>query len=224
MLTEAAPRQSFQDDMESLLYVVLYSALLYQPHNLSQAALSIMLREMFDDTPTGPNNTFVRGGGKIRNAISRAYTGNIKFGSTALQQWLETVMDLHQPPKLQGRENQSSWCDAQQLDMFWSTFLAQWVLPTDNRVVHDLHIATGHQHSPPARVVTEDSSLLVVPSTLGQPVAMVLEPPRRRSARLLEKERAGQTEDATAVGTTTANASGPRRGPMRRAKQKTIRN
>ena len=45
---DAPPKHTFKDDMESLLYIVLYCALLYQPHGLTQEELTDIVSEVFD--------------------------------------------------------------------------------------------------------------------------------------------------------------------------------
>lgn len=64
---------TLQDDLESLLYVVLYCALLYLSHNLSKSELARTIRVLFEDAEL-IDGRLVGGIGKLDSAVSRTHT------------------------------------------------------------------------------------------------------------------------------------------------------
>ncbi|KAI0935419.1 hypothetical protein AcV7_003854 [Taiwanofungus camphoratus] len=92
---------TLQDDMESILYVVLYCALRWGPHNVKRKTLFNTLRHLFDEAWEDDDGTS-GGSGKLLNKFTRRYTKAFTFHSVPLQYWLDTVMNLNSP--LPGRE------------------------------------------------------------------------------------------------------------------------
>ncbi|EIW59068.1 uncharacterized protein TRAVEDRAFT_46378 [Trametes versicolor FP-101664 SS1] len=129
-------KHTFKDDMEALLYVVFYCALLYTPHDVRKDKLHISVHAFFRSHARLGDVTF-GGGWKMDNAHSRLFTGNIQFQSAALQEWIATVADFHSPPPSLEEKYKDAW-DAAHLDAFWSEFLQTRVLENDDRVVHKL--------------------------------------------------------------------------------------
>ena len=128
-------RATFPDEMESLLYVVLYCALLWQPHNLRRERLTNIVRNMFDSYEEVDGVRF-GGSGKVANSLERMLTGPVRYDDAGLQEWLDTVMDLRWPPRLRaGYEDK--WSDTEQLKIFWSNFLKTHELTADNRYEHE---------------------------------------------------------------------------------------
>ena len=94
-------RQTIEDDLESLLYVVLYCSLLWLPHDIPDDELADIIAEVFQyffDTPSGGYG----GRGKSVNAIARRYTARVKFGPD-LKFWLDNMMELRFPQPLHWR-------------------------------------------------------------------------------------------------------------------------
>ena len=83
-----------KDDMESLLYVILYCALLWLPHSLSIDDLSLIVSRIFEFSTT-LNGTKVGGDGKMANAFTRRYTRSVVFKNCAIKKWLDAAMDFH---------------------------------------------------------------------------------------------------------------------------------
>ncbi|KAI0350366.1 hypothetical protein OH77DRAFT_1431105 [Trametes cingulata] len=132
-------KHTFQDDMEAMLYVVLYCALLYLAHDAPMPDLTTIIRRVFRDR-TEYDDVICGGEGKLANAILRKYTGRVKFGSAALQEWLDTVMNFHSPPAALKDKYKGMW-DPDRLDSFWSAFLEKSKLERDDRVVHTLSMS-----------------------------------------------------------------------------------
>lgn len=147
--------QTIEDDMESLLYVVLYCSFLWLPHGLSTEQLATTFREFFEWSDLWVNDTILVGGeGKVKNALYRSYTKAAGFGQD-LKEWLDAVMELRWPDGLlevlevlEERsdgvvEETEKWTNPNHLDTFWAEFLQTHNLPNDDRVVHDHPHATG---------------------------------------------------------------------------------
>ncbi|KAI0662101.1 hypothetical protein C8Q70DRAFT_910234, partial [Cubamyces menziesii] len=80
-----------QDDMESLLYVMLYCALRWLGHSMDPEQLLILLTEMFDYSSRYSRK--IQGGDhKVMNAIQRKYTKDVQFTNRALHKWLNKLM------------------------------------------------------------------------------------------------------------------------------------
>ncbi|RDX42650.1 hypothetical protein OH76DRAFT_1488529 [Lentinus brumalis] len=98
MLDRSAPtrRQTLEDDLESLFYVVLYCAFLWLPHNLSESDLAETMTAVFDFRDSIEGEIY-GGKGKVMNRYMRVYTRHVAFGP-ALKQWIDGIMDLLRPP------------------------------------------------------------------------------------------------------------------------------
>ena len=129
----AFARHTLADDMESLLYVVLYAALRWLPHDYPDYALSDLLQHFFEA------RTDVRGiphGGtyKLGNAEYRGTTREIDFKDTSFQEWLNTVLDYHCPPEPLKEAYAGRWSDPSHLDRYWAEFLRTHELARNDRL------------------------------------------------------------------------------------------
>ncbi|TFK89719.1 hypothetical protein K466DRAFT_597544 [Polyporus arcularius HHB13444] len=160
MLVHTGPKtqQTLRDDMESLLYVVLYCSLLWLPHSLSKESLADIIYAMFE-AHTTYGDIQAGGDGKIINAHHRSYTDRIKF-APALNEWLNTVMDYNLPREIEDEDEDEDeaevsvnvaneeqwvdrWADPTHLETFWAEFLRTHTLPSDDRLIHDHPHALG---------------------------------------------------------------------------------
>ncbi|KAI0366917.1 hypothetical protein BV20DRAFT_1055249 [Pilatotrama ljubarskyi] len=127
----------FQDDMESLFYVVLYCSLRHLPNSLSADELGSFMHEFFDQSAFCFGA--LRGGtGKGANAGSRFWTRRVSFKNTDLQTWLDTVMDYNGPPLERKKELKEYWSNPDFLDAFWGAFLREHSLPCGDRADNPL--------------------------------------------------------------------------------------
>ncbi len=139
-------RQTIEDDMESLLYVVLYCALLWLPHNVSDRELSETYTRFFEFS-TVHRGVAVGGDAKASNAYNRRYTRDIVFDCSAMKAWLDTIMDYCSPRR--GAEK-GKWTP-DHVDAFWSHFLNTQALDRHGRVAHRL------ERNQPQETVSSDS-------------------------------------------------------------------
>ncbi|KAI9062463.1 hypothetical protein FKP32DRAFT_1677401 [Trametes sanguinea] len=136
---ESEDSHTFQDDLEALLYVVLYCGLLYLPHSLTESTLAELYVAFFEKASSLMGNTY-GGDGKKMNAQGRLFTRSIDFGDPAFAEWLNTVMDYHSPPP-ELRETYAGYWNGDRLEEFWSRFLETHELERSNRTVHHLSMA-----------------------------------------------------------------------------------
>ena len=136
-------KQTIQDDIESLLYVVLYCALLWLPHTLPQAQLKETIWEIFERaTWSSFDKAFIGGEGKFANAVTRAFTKKANF-PPALHEWLDTVMDHHVPVDFSDPSRDTTPWSTDQLEAFWADLLQRHTLPSNDRNSHDHPFARG---------------------------------------------------------------------------------
>ncbi|KAI0929789.1 hypothetical protein AcW1_008641 [Taiwanofungus camphoratus] len=125
--------------MESILYVVLYCAIQWGPHDASAETVSNTLRLVFDEA--WKQNTITLGElGKRANKICRMFTNFFKFESDPLRIWLDTVMNLNSP--LPGQENdyfRDKWEDPSHLNTFWTKLLQTSTLDKSDRKERELY-------------------------------------------------------------------------------------
>ncbi|KAI1788469.1 hypothetical protein LXA43DRAFT_894557 [Ganoderma leucocontextum] len=141
MMSEAEGQNgkaTFQDEMESLLYVVLYSALLWQQHSASQKQLTNIITEMFNRFREFEDGIRDGGDGKLVNSVERVYTRSVRFKNPDLSEWLKTVMDFHSPPPHLKAEYKDKWSHPEQLDAYWLNFLQTHTLDRENRADNKL--------------------------------------------------------------------------------------
>ncbi|OBZ71870.1 hypothetical protein A0H81_08087 [Grifola frondosa] len=151
---EFTQQHHIQDDMESLLYVVLYCSLRWLPHNKQESALVRLLHVLFDRYDEIDEKGNTRGGdAKLQNSTSRKFTKKVRFTSKPLQKWFDKVMDLQHPTSMWLPENEyaPSWTDPRILADYWSRFLHTYTLDCHDRVSRILsHAPRDTQVSPHA--------------------------------------------------------------------------
>ena len=211
-------KHTLQDDMESLLYVVLYCALLYLPHNLSKVLLAQTIKEMFEASKFS-DGYFIGGDGKLDNAVSRRYTKSMEFNAP-LKEWLDAVMDFCNPQRRWKTPADDIWAHPHMLDKFWGEFLEKHSLETNDQQPHDHPYVTDKYDIPPEAGRGQSSEDICMGKRPleddGADDAPLFKRPRRAapvSAPSREVRRSnrirGQQERSPAPRVTRSNARGP---------------
>ena len=166
MLEQSGPtrRHTIEDDMESLLYVVLYCAFLWLPHGLSEEQLATTMSMFFEFRDVVLGETY-GGIGKASNAVIRTYTRSVDFGAS-LREWVDSMMDLRwktvdplstgyavqpidkgsDPESATNLTPKRTWT-LERVDEYWSTFLQTHALPSNDRVTHNHPRSTGDYYA-----------------------------------------------------------------------------
>ncbi|KZT03375.1 uncharacterized protein LAESUDRAFT_761954 [Laetiporus sulphureus 93-53] len=87
-----------EDDLESLLYTVLFCAVLWLANNGTERQLEMFFANVFDKYRAPYGEHVLGGSAKMMNKWNRRHTKGFVFRSKPLQVWLDEVMDLNSPP------------------------------------------------------------------------------------------------------------------------------
>ncbi|KAL7279782.1 hypothetical protein ACG7TL_006189 [Trametes sanguinea] len=150
---EAEEAHTFQDDMESLFYVVLYCSLVHLPHNVEDPEDLRTFIDHFFDSSTSICGRLEGGDAKGANAVVRSWTKRIKWKNADLQDWLNTVMDYHSPPVHLRAAWHDRWSNPDYLSSFWRSFLEERPLPKDDRVENEIALPGPSLISPETSLV-----------------------------------------------------------------------
>ncbi|RDX49869.1 hypothetical protein OH76DRAFT_1438155 [Lentinus brumalis] len=195
-------KPSVKDDMESLLYVVLYCALHWLPHNYSKDKLTDLITAFFEHKERYDPG-IMGGRGKIINAENRYFTRGVVFGSPAIKEWLDTVMDYMSPRAHQKETFKDKW-NLEQMDAFWTEFLQTHKLEGADRVSHDLTKRTLPLEAPTSESYSSSSSASPSPVPQTRPV---------RTSRRLSSKRPQQTSPTTSDSKRARNTRSARSQP-----------
>lgn len=151
---------SIQDDMESMLYVILYCGLKWLPHNLHGNFFPSM-NQFFAQESSRHNGKLSGGTFKAANQHSRHYTSRITFTCQAFQEWLTTVMNYNSPMRADIEEFEGKWDGPNHLYEFWDRFLQRHTdLPSNDRIDHyaRIHPPRDDLAIPPSPTIPSSSS------------------------------------------------------------------
>ncbi|KAH9915713.1 hypothetical protein B0H21DRAFT_713571 [Amylocystis lapponica] len=114
-----------QDDMESMLWVVLYCGFLWLPVQvLGASTLDDTVYDLFESSHYNATKNVSTGGhAKLLNSLTRRYTRGFKFKCVPFQEFCETMMDYHCPRDHVKVELDGQWEDPRYFEKFWSDFL-----------------------------------------------------------------------------------------------------
>lgn len=151
--------RSMKDDLESLLYVVLYCALRWLPVD-SSISLDWWLTQFFSISSTGSATE------KLLNATTRNYTEQLKSAtgqSQAVLDWLNAAMDLHYKPMKSDTGELAyaanpAWNNGEALKAMWEVILAK-DLPDNDR-----------QENPIPDIVLQETHSLHATYTINTPM------------------------------------------------------
>ncbi|KAI0643111.1 hypothetical protein C8Q79DRAFT_207559 [Trametes meyenii] len=161
---QANGRHTILDDMDSLVHVITYCALLFLPHKLNPEGLAgSVISACFQHSVE--NHPGARHGGseKLGNILSRYLLTKAGFQSELLVEWLNSVLDLEMPAFGQFDKFGDKFTP-DEFDNYWTTFLRTHSLPNNDRVVNRLSRLYEYDHIVP----TSDSTMPSTVSSLGK--------------------------------------------------------
>ena len=178
---------NIKDDLESIIYIVLFCTLLWLPVESPVRYLDWWLTEFFS-TPIGTNTGAPA---KFLNAISRYHTEDLtSVTSQAVLDWLNSVMDLHFhscPIGVRGIVGPNpAWDDGKDLEAMWMEMLGK-ALPDDDRCDNPIpSVVLREQHSLHATNTAETTSVTLfdshnIPLLQPSPATMETPAPAKRS-------------------------------------------
>ena len=231
LLTELDPTHTLQDDMESLVYVVLYTALHHLPHNLNPDQLAQFIKDFFDASYQW-GSQLLGGGAKQANIADRHMTKRVKFEDANFQRWLDTVLDMHMSmdEAVRDEEVTDMWTDTRHLDSFWRQFLVDVPLDSANRVDNELpersipskvptFTPVVSRHSAPKRAAE-------VSTTASNPRAQPIPSSKRRRVEPvapLERRRSGRLGAKTVTQSSNAADVPPQRSNVAHNSRRSLR-
>lgn len=164
---------SLKDDLESLIYIILFASLRWLPLE-PQQRLSWWLTTYFG--APNPNGTGGGADAKYMNALYRKYTSSLRSTEGPhILQWLNAAMDLH----YKGGAPNSAWDDGKALADMWKDFLTT-DLPLTDRRVNWAYILRFSQEGPLEATYTFTTSFAKRQYDSSQPSPSV---PAKRSQR-----------------------------------------
>ncbi|KAI0323493.1 hypothetical protein GY45DRAFT_238023 [Cubamyces sp. BRFM 1775] len=142
---------SIQDDMEALLYVMLYCSLRWLDHTIDTESQGLpwILEGLFDHASWSGREPHGNDG-KVANSTERRYTRFVRFKSPALHEWLNKLMDFHHPREEECKSGTgflspepqlsttAQWLNPKALEELWTHFLEDKKLESDDRVARTL--------------------------------------------------------------------------------------
>ena len=125
-------QHSFQDDMESFFYVILYAGVRWLAHNHVED-LGELMTDYFNEYRISCGKA--KGGPrKSQNIIDVTFVGEFEWNSTGFAKWISSVLDLQKTAVLDRSD-----CDPAKLFAIWEVIDAK-DLPNDDRQVHLLSL------------------------------------------------------------------------------------
>ncbi|KAI0770200.1 hypothetical protein C8Q74DRAFT_1422593 [Fomes fomentarius] len=150
-------KHTFLDDMESLIYVVLYCGFLWLPHRLSREKLTTIMQQVFDDRLMDDNDLPYTGGiGKWDIRCYRHYPDAAGF-DPAFKEWIDSMTEIYWPLADTSKRGPIDWTilgvpisqswTAENVESFWTKFLNTHTLPRNDRVIHNNPRSTGDYYA-----------------------------------------------------------------------------
>lgn len=127
---------TFQEDMESLLWVVLYCSMRWGVHNVGPNDVPGHLQVIFDSFTEDTKGQAQGGAYKVMLILTRMHIRDYKFKSTALRKWIHTVIQFCADYRKD--ETALVWKDSSHLDTFWARLLDDEVLERNDRTEHGM--------------------------------------------------------------------------------------
>ncbi|KAH8115722.1 hypothetical protein DFH11DRAFT_1301369 [Phellopilus nigrolimitatus] len=140
-------RHKIQDDMESMLYVVLYCCVRWLPHNEVEN-LGHKMYKFFDQYDREDGNIIVGGTDKFAQQHARTFTKRFKFEDDAIGLWINIAFNYLAPSGIDYLKYKDKWTP-ESFNKLWLAVL-QVSLPENDRtehVVSDKHEGSSSKHN-----------------------------------------------------------------------------
>ncbi|KAH8115742.1 hypothetical protein DFH11DRAFT_1854205 [Phellopilus nigrolimitatus] len=140
-------RHKIQDDMESMLYVVLYCCVRWLPHNKVEN-LGHKMYKFFDQYDSEDGNIIVGGGDKDGQKLARRFTQLFNFEDIATRFWINLAFDYLAPMGSDYLKYKDKWTP-KSFNELWVAIL-RYTLPESDRtehVVSDKHEGSSSKHN-----------------------------------------------------------------------------
>lgn len=161
------------DDMESMMYVVLYCGLRWLPHSVEEGEVeTLWMNTFFAAAIIHLRGTVTGGDLKKANRVDREYTNTLggQFECAAFWKWMTTVMNYNSPLPSSSRYEQlrKMWNGPGPLYKFWDRFLEKnkGTLPERDRVEKKSVLAPS-AFSTPHHATTPSSGIRFVQNSEG---------------------------------------------------------
>ncbi|KAH8115731.1 hypothetical protein DFH11DRAFT_1301613 [Phellopilus nigrolimitatus] len=162
-------RHSIKDDMESMLYVVLYCCVRWLPHN-EVDLLGHRMHRFFDQYEIGNYGALVGGDAKTGQMVRGTFTRDFIFNNAHVQSWINTAysylypISTSTPDKFEGKWTPESF------KQLWIDTCRE-KLPDNDRVKHDISDKKQlyyemYEAKVPSTIVTVEQ--IVVGAPIGQ--------------------------------------------------------
>ncbi|KAH9939570.1 hypothetical protein B0H21DRAFT_698233 [Amylocystis lapponica] len=207
-----------QDDMESILWVVLYCGFLWLPvRALGDSTLNGTVYALFEHSDyNAEKNVFIGGHAKLLNTLARTHTGEFLFECPPFQEFCETMMDYHHPLDNNKVELAGKWEHPRHFEEVWDTFLRTnednfvgiSAKKSDNKVANAPRPVAGHYYSA-TRPSIQDSNNRLLNAGAAPPA-----PPLRVSKR--KADEALETDAAVKRSRTIGGSGGVRDGQVQK--------
>ncbi|KAL6302047.1 hypothetical protein BKA93DRAFT_794125 [Sparassis latifolia] len=141
LLKQDNATHTFQDDMESILWVVLYCSLVWLEHDQPPHIVLETVRRLFEDHMLDKNGKVTGGFGKLCNQIEQSFTANVRFASRDIQEWLDNVMRFNSCYffyRAYDPESAETWEEPARFKEFWGEYLRTHYLPQGDRIPSQL--------------------------------------------------------------------------------------
>ncbi|KAH8115734.1 hypothetical protein DFH11DRAFT_1507170, partial [Phellopilus nigrolimitatus] len=128
-------RHSIKDDMESMLYIVLYCCVRWLPHN-EPGKLGHKMHKFFDQYDNEEDDTMVGGDAKNSEMVTRKFTRSFVFEDVQTQAWITKAFNyLALFYTTTPQDHEEKWTPKS--FELW-TDICKETLPENDRVVHDV--------------------------------------------------------------------------------------
>ncbi|GBE84618.1 hypothetical protein SCP_0605970 [Sparassis crispa] len=192
ILSHKKVAHTIQDDMESILWVVLYCSLRWLDHNLPLGDLAKTMVNIFDRCTVHDDGYVMASDAKLRIQFDRGYTSDIYFRNPTIQLWLDEVMKFNSSnmfPHVWGAAFAEVWKDPAMFNAFWRDFLRVHEISDHDRVWRELIRPDDHPYKPPSSSSSTSQVTHPAPAALPSRKRKAVEEPVGADAEKMTSSR-----------------------------------